>query len=65
MMKKNTARRGRPTVGLRKKSIPIMLDPRYIEVLKNEALQRNEGFQDLLRKALYESFGNPQEYGIG
>lgn len=59
MNEKPSKPRGRPRVEVRKEPFPIMLDPRYIELMKKTAAERGETVQVLARKALYTKYPGP------
>jgi hypothetical protein len=57
--RKSKAKRGRPTVEIKKKPFQVMLDPRYIDHFRKVAGQKNIQPQDLARMALNALIPDP------
>ena len=57
--RKTKAKRGRPTVEIKKKPFQVMLDPRYIDHFRKIASQKNIQPQDLARMALNAFIPDP------
>ncbi len=51
--------RGRPTKEFKMENFVIILDPRYIQYLKDISEKNDMPIQPMLRRALFEYFGNP------